>query len=296
MLSGINNTYTPQVNFTSNPLAQHKAAMFQKFFSSNPQFNELKSVLTLNKLPLFKDLCSFEILRFKKQFLGDLFSDGIRVLFSTIEGKKPAGFIYSDGCMKYLNRIAYPNKMDIIHLKPVREGFFETKHSAYILNKEEVFKLIEQNKEIYVNRLGLCPENSNEYTYRILKKALKEGANRNGEKIDDIIGITLGFPKQNSMIFHLEKCAGIDYELRENLPEYKAKLLEFFGDEKFPYKNLSTKKISELRANIENIEEIKPFHNAIYDFIQYIEEPEEIKRITQAAENYVKGFSLDTIT
>ena len=295
MLSSINNTCTPQVNFTSNPLTQHKAAMFQKFFSSNPQFNELKSVLTLNKLPLFKNLCFFDVLRFKKQFLGDLFSDGIRVFFSTIEGKKPAGLICSDGCMRYLNRIAYPSKMDLIHLTPVREGLFEKRYNTYILNKEEVLKLIEQNKEIYVNRLGLSQENSTEYIYRILKRALKEGVNRKGENIDDIVGITLGFPKQNSMIFHLEKCAGIDCELRGNLPEYKAKLLEFFKDEKFPYKNLSTKKISELRASIESIEEIKPFHNAIYDFVQFVDEPKEMKRIIQASENYVKGFSLDTI-
>ena len=268
--------------------------MFQKFFSSNPEFKELKNVLTLNKLPLFKDLCFFDVLRFKKQFLSDLYGDGIRVFFSTIEGKKPAGLIHANCGMRYLNRATYPNKIDFIHLAPVYEGFFDNRYNSYILNREEVFKLIEKNKEVYANRLGLSQENSTEYIYKVLKKALNDGVNRKGEEIDDIVGITLGYPKQNSMIFHLEKCAGIDCELRGNIPEYKAKLLEFFNDEKFPYRNLSDAKIEKLKADIKSIKEIKPFHNAIYDFVQYIDEPQEIKRVTETAENYVRGFRLDT--
>lgn len=295
MLSPVNNTNKNNINFTSNHLSQHRAAMFQKFFSSNPEFKELNSVLKLNKLPLFKDLCFFDVIRFKKYFLKDLYSDGIRVFFSTIEGKKPAGLMSAGDRMKYLNHVIYPNKIDLIHLPSEYNGFFDRTYRAYILNREEVYKVIENNKDIYINRLGLSPENSTEHTYKVLKKALKDGVNRKGEDISDIIGITLGFPPKNSMIFHMEKCAGIDIDTRKNIPEFKAKLLAFFDDKNFPYTNLSEKDLLALRKNIESIKEIKSFHNAIYDFVQYIDEPEAIKNIMQATESYIKGFNLDTI-
>lgn len=295
MLSPVNNTNKNNINFTSNHLSQHRAAMFQKFFSSNPHFQELKSVMKLNKISLFKDLCFYDVIRFKRQFLSDLYGDGIRVFFSTIEGKKPAGLISAGDSMRYLNRAAYPNKIDLIHLPPENNGIFSKIYRTYILNREEVFKVIENNRDIYVNRLGLSPENSTEHIYKVLKKALKDGANRKGEIISDIDGITLGIPTQNSMIFHLEKCAGIDIDTRKNIPEYKAQLLAFFDNEKFPYANLSKKRLSELRKNIENIKEIKPFHNAIYDFVQYIDEPKAVRKIRQATENYVRGFNIDTI-
>lgn len=292
MLSGINNN-TQQINFTSNHIVQLKNAQFDRFFQGNPQFSELRKAKTLNKLPIFECLCFLDVLKFKRQMVRDLFDEGCRAFFPTVLGKKPSAILSAKSDMHYLNKVLYPNKMDIIHLKPQENGFFDKTYNTYILNKDEVMKTIERNREIYTNRLKLHPENSTKYIYKKLKEALKDDTGKYG-RIDDILGITLGYPKENSMIYQLEKSAGINIESRKSVLSYQKKLLDFFKDEKFPYKNLSKQELNELKQHIKKIRKIKHHHNAVYDFVKFVEEPEEMKRITESVNDYVKGFRIDT--
>ena len=287
--SGLKNTTTQPAFRGAEQITRYKQAQFQKFFGSNPNFAKLGDYETLKQLNIFKRFTTWEITRFKDQVIGDMFDQGIRDFFSTINGKKPAARITTDRNMHFMGKIKAPQPMDIIYLNTEYDNLLARKYTMYVFNKEEVMKIIGENKELYTKRLKISPDSTDEKTYEVLKASLKNTANAN----HDLIGITLGYPVKSSLIYNLEKQAKMDYTMRKDVPAYKKKLLNFCKSEKNPYKNMSKNFQAQLVQSIKDINNIESYTNGIYSFIKFVDEPKEIKRINDASASYIRDFHLD---
>lgn len=180
-----------------------------------------------------------------------------------------------------LNKGVYNNHLDFIRTVRNKNGKF----SVNILNRNEVFRVIEQNREVFIKRLGLPINTATENIYKEVCNTLHYNV-IDSQKLD-IMGLTLGYPKYSSMIFNLEHLGGIPSQLRENPLEYKKALLKILNSEKSPYQNLSQTEKDKLLSAINSIEKIEnnPF-GKIYPFVNYTPEPEELQRISQTVENF----------
>lgn len=208
--------------------------------------------------------------------------DNVRIFQPTIGGEKPACILtatFKD--LHFLEKGKYNTDIDFVHLPPHKYSLIRKCRNTYVLNRNEVFKVIDRNKEIYTNRLNLPEDSGIETIYEKLKQSLKLASG-----IYDIEGITLGFPKHNSMIHHLENVAGITLKTRKNPEEFKRIILETLHSADSPYKNLSEKEIKDLEKTIGNIEYIQGTHNLIYDFVKYADEPAEFERIRSSVCDY----------
>lgn len=275
---------TCQLNFSG---------LCNRTFKSNAEFKRLSDANVLSKMPIFKNFSESECLKFINSYMNYFSDDAYRFFFSVVTGKKPAGLISSNNNTNYLNKLSFSRQIDLVNILPGENGNRSLKYNTFVLDKAQVLKIIENNKDIYTTRLCLEKNTNCEEIYKRLKVAIKQN---NMQKINDIIGITLGFPVQNSLIFHLEKSAELDLSLRNNIDLFKIKLLRFFGDARFPYKNLPKEQLDKLRSSICNIKKIETVNNPIYDFVKYVDEPKEISRINQTADSYLKEFSINKIS
>lgn len=207
-----------------------------------------------------------------------------QLIDATIKGFKPACLI--GNCTGQPVKMNVPANCDIVSLqRNLKSGV--TVYNDYILNINKVSEIIKNNYKLFIKRLGLSPESSVETIYNTMKEIL--GKMLGGSmKFPDLEGILLGFPKQNSMIYALEKFAGLGSEQRNN-PLFKEKLLEAMQKEDSPYANMDKEECEALEQAIQNINKIQEFNNPLYYFIQYVKEPAEIKRIQQSAAGYEKS-------
>ncbi len=115
---------------------------------------------------------------------------------------------------------------------------YNTIDAMVLVNKKMVRNLIEENTEIYQKRLGLDEKSSVDEIYESLIDDLKNG--KGGFK-QDLMGLTLGFGRDNAMIFELENLIPMErpHLLRGDLPAYKQAIKEALYSEDSPYKDFS---------------------------------------------------------
>lgn len=205
--------------------------------------------------------------------------------YQTLFGTKPSCFISGTKNLGFLKKISLENKnLEAINYK--RHGF----QHAIILNKESVNKIINENKDIFTDRLKL-PENTPVGNiYSKLKTALKQS------DYDELLGITLGFPRKDSIIFGLEqgvkKTKNIDpVELRKDVPKFKEEILEFLDSKDCPYKDSRLKE--EIKEIINNISDIKPCNKKYYKYIKYTNDSDVV--IDKSIKDFEENFTYDKL-
>ena len=268
-----------------------------KYLSPDYNFEILRSIELRNfkKIKFFKNLSEEEI---------ELLNNALRcgeepVFFATMTGKKPACLIGRDNVnlnfLKKLNQNGSFNKdFDIHLLEP--EG---NSPLVYIFNRKKTLEIIQSNKNLYISRLGLPKETPVDEIYR----KLIDGGNQyldctHKGKFNDLVGVTLGFPKMSSMMFQLEKSCIKDnmYTIRHKKDLYKKLLLEILNSDKSPYKNLPKDEFNMLKNAIENYKNKRSsLKSKIYQFVELTDEPQEIQRIKNEINTFNQEFSLDLL-
>ena len=216
--------------------------------------------------------------------------DNIRLFQSTMEGKKPACILAGiDGDLHFLDKGDFDSAIEFAHTQFKTWGKRSKIMNTYMFNKNEVLKIIEKNKEIYTKRLGMAKDCKSEEIYERLKHLFSVEKHECGA-FSDIEGLTLGFPKHNTMIFQLENTGDL-FKLRKNPQEYKKQILDVLHSERSPYKDLSHHEVESLERTINSITDIGGFHNIMYDFIKFADEPAEFERIKKTTQQYLGTLS-----
>ncbi len=166
----------------------------------------------------------------------------------------------------------------------------------YLLNKKDVQEIIKNNKELYAVRLGIDKNSSVDEIYK--KLISQDSPLSQSGRCDDILGLTLGYPRYSTMIYQLKEYANIEpEEFKTNLEETKEKLKQALYAEDSPYKNMSDKFKQKLAAQIDKIDgynfsnktlSVKNFEDprAIYPFATFLNEPAEIARIQKGIDHF----------
>ena len=255
------------------PLAETTTTEAEVKFDKSKN-NKLKFILEpilVEKVPFEKELEKFigkfdELYYEKFPELCDILRTNPHATL-TLLGKKPVSIIYAD-FLKNIKNINLPEYIDII--PSVRNNYF-------ILNKKASIKTINDNLDFFVKRLNLPSDTSAKKVYEIIVKNISENHNFTKGK-DDILGILLGFPKINSMIFKLEKDMYAEGNIPESLPRnidlradtenFKKCIINFLHSEKSPYNNMGYKFKNDLEKIIRNIKKIGAYrpNNEDYGF------------------------------
>ena len=199
----------------------------------------------LDKIELTKDLDERE----KQEFLKNIEPDRSSFITFAMDAK-PSILI----CGK--NEFLKPNEnYDILRrtitvtLKGNKTAKFD---NTIILNKELTKKTIEENKELYIKRMGL---NEDADTDEIYNELIGENSPLKENEKHDIIGITLGFSPVNSIIYQLDQNIPQSIEKRKDLNTYKKSLLNELLSDNSPYKDFDNdfkKNIATLIRDIGN--------------------------------------------
>lgn len=199
------------------------------------------------------------------------------VLFAT--GNKPSVSI-AGNISKNLSR---QKGVDVV--KYNHDLYGEHVKLTVLMNPKRVKAVIFENLELYQKRLNLGKNSSVDEIYDFFKKdsnicklSLTHG---------DIFGLTLGFPKINSLFFQLKTVAG-------SLDGIKPLILS----KKCPYKNISGNLQKELLGKTDKIVKktaseyfnLKE-HEAAYMFNAYVEEPESFGKILDEIRCCIKALS-----
>ena len=219
---------------------------------NNALFNEVEGVIDnvmvgkLKGLKLLKNFSPEE----QKAFIEGIDSEDEAIQFlMTAVGEKPSCWITCDKSVD----ISKLNNGDFDVVWEAIQFELDGKEcgNMFVFNKKEVAKLIEENYEIYQKRLGLPEGISVSYIYKELVDKLRN----NSVEVHDLMGITLGFGRENSLIFTLE-----DYiqdfhpDMRKDLKSYKTALIEALYSENSPYRDFDDAFKAGL---VENINAIK---------------------------------------
>ena len=267
--------------------------------AKNPKLLEAIQSDNFNRVALLKGLSSEEIAILQKSMR----CSDARCFFPTLTGHKPACIIGMGEDLSFLSRIKTKNplgsKFDFVHLK-------ELNNQTFVLNKEKVLEVISRNKDLYTARLGLSNNSSVDDIYNFMLQYKNQVFNcTQTGKFNDIVGITLGFPKQSSMMFQLERLCdlsnlkNIKYtdELRKKPSLYKKIMLETLNKNKELYKNLSVDEYNGLVRAIESYRPIKTkgIADRYYQYAKLADEPAEFARINNSIDDFIKDFSVEKL-
>ena len=252
---------------------------------------------------LFKDFKICENLNQseKRAFFGIAGGENNYELYNVLMGKRAVGEICNFEAidLAFLNKLKLPKGIEILPCFPC-EGFgINHEYCISFVNKPELFKIFEKNKEVFTKRFGLDVRADNETIYTRIKDELRfkdvfVNNIPNNKLKHDLYGMCMGFPKYNTMIFQLERTGEIPIELRQNPIEYKKQLLNVLHGENSPYKNLSKKELHELEKAINNIKTPNFSERSPYErYIEITCEKDEFKRIETAAQEFNEIFSID---
>ena len=164
---------------------------------------------------------------------------------ATLSGHKPAwycdhGFYGKIDFSKIKLNPKIADKFDVVNLS---EG------QLYFLNKKEVLKIIEENRDVYCAAQGLEQTADVEIIYQTLLRNLEKGNTGHA-----LFGMTLGFPRHSSMVFEMEQILkGSETNLRDNIPLFKEKLLELLHNDKSPFAGYPKETIEMLEKHIINM-------------------------------------------
>ena len=254
----------------------------------DPKLLEAISPKNYTRLSVLKDLSPDEIKILYKSSYNDA-----SCFFPTLTGHKPACILGDGQDLSFLTKIkdnaAWGDKLDIVHLAKT--------NTTYILNKEKVLEVIQRNKDFYICRLGLPKESPLEdiYSYMLQHKDKVFNCCCEGN-YQDIVGITLGFPRMSSILFQLEHLTGSNsmFLLREDPAQYRKVLLSVLNNNKELYENLSPNEYNEIVQAIRNYVPIKTktLANKYYQYVKLANEPEEFARIEQSIADFINTFSV----
>ena len=267
--------------------------------AKNPKLLEAIQPDNFNRVALLKGLSPEEIATLQRS----LYSGDASCFFPTLTGHKPACIIGMGEDLSFLSRIKTKNPLgsqfDFVHLK-------ELGNQTFVLNKEKILEVISRNKDFYTARLGLANNSSIDDIYNFMLQHKNQVFNCTlTSKFSDLVGITLGFPKQSSMMFQLEQLCdlsnlkNIKYidELRKEPSLYKKIMLETLNKNKELYKNLSVDEYNGLVRAIENYKPIKTkdIADRYYRYVKLADEPAEFARINNSVDDFIKDFSIEKL-
>lgn len=272
------------INFTSkiSPLANPvtKLLPIDTFQSQQAEYfykyKECFQWENFSRIKLFDKFNSLEKKIFKTEVLLNMDQ-----FFATALGYKPA---FLSPQLHYVKKLTpLTNQLlDIVSYKS------DKNKCVIMFNRNSVKELIGENKNIYIQLLNLDNKSSVDEIYNTLIHCQDLLAK------EDLLGITLGFPIEDSLIFKLDNTLlnkGIDtIELRKNIEQYKKTLLEFLHSEQCPYQNDSL--IKEIENSILKIQNIKP---QVKLYLKYISFLDTDSQQTKNIDKYLQEFSIDKL-
>lgn len=259
---------------------------FAKFFYGNEEVIKALDKSNFNKIKIFEDLSSRE----KNLVRKELVRSEAPEFFATLAGYKPATLASNvNGLSKIKNNTKFNEIYDVVDVG---------KDLTYFINKKQLKEIIANNKDIYTLRMNLNKKTSVEEIYDTLIKDGDKYLNSfYGGKNTDLVGITLGFPRLNSLIFNLEGKvgkSGVDtLKLREQPEMFKTKLLDVLNSPNSPYKNLDKSAKDELKKAIMSYQKSEGVDFKNYKFIKFVDEPKEFERISKNVEAFNKNFRIN---
>ena len=151
---------------------------------------------------------------------------------------------------------------------------------SFLLNRNLVKNVIKENFDIYQKRLKLDKNASIDEVYNVLID--KNTLSWCQAEAPDIHGLTLGFPRDSSLIFTLNN--GKDNQIFKNQELIKGTLKQALFSENSPYKDFDNKFKEHL---LTQIDKINPSHSGeklntgadAYAFKAFVEEPEAFSKI-----------------
>lgn len=153
----------------------------------------------------------------------------------------------------------------------------------FVINKKAALENIHRNKDFYIQRFNLTKTTSDEDIYKILIGENSPLKTRNNN--DDIIGMIMGFPRKNNLIFQIERSAGIHYTLRSNPKKYKEALLKELQSPDYAYAKFDDNLKNEVEKAVNSISSIKSAKELglpdQYVFINFVDDVSEIARINK---------------
>lgn len=160
--------------------------------------------------------------------------------------------------------------------------------NAFLLNPSEVKKVIDANYELYSNRMGMEGASIDDIYAKLISE---DSPLKLEEEYPDLIGLTLGFPPANTLIYNLEnqlKGFKLSDRFKEDISEYKELLKAALYSESSPYANMSDEFKADLATTIDSMKKVVRSGEALYGddktrspyyFINYVDEVDEINRI-----------------
>ncbi|MBQ4113820.1 hypothetical protein IJD34_00280 [bacterium] len=223
------------------------------------------------------------------------------IFLGTLSGDKPMSMLsavkkiddINGSPLEVLKKLDLGDDIVFVKANHWNDGCSYKFFNDYIINKKNLFNVIKNNKKLYISQLNLKKNASIKDIY----KALVDFSKKNNGLPDDLLGVSLGFPKYDSMIFNLESFVS----KRDRLaPDYIEKLLATFKREDFPYKNLDKKTLKTLENYIKNINQKKfenirttgSYYDGLYEFINFCDDTKELERIAKATTNFKETFGL----
>ena len=162
--------------------------------------------------------------------------------------------------------------------------------SVLIFNKKEMLKTIEKYKSFYTKRLRL---NESTQCEQIYKTFASDYCLKNLIDVQDLIGISFGYPFLNAVIFQLETDSGMQNKditkERKNIKEYKKQLIDTLYAKNSRYALLGDEfkdKVAKAINSISSVNSSRNYGYPIgYTFIKTVEEPAEEHRIAENIRN-----------
>lgn len=268
----------------SGALCVHKkiSANQMRNFGYSKNVQEALEYKNFSKIKYFKELNFFQRIKSLHKLKS---SSSASEFFATLNGNKPACFLgIDDGVAHLKNNKVFLAEFDIINHNK----------DCFILNKKKLKEFISNNKDIYISRLGM---KNNATVDEIYNNLLKSSAFARNGRMQDILGITLGFPKYSSMMFNLESLANLSFQDRNNVSRYKESLLKVLRAENSPYKNLNKSEFEKLEKCIEGYAgKNTSFNKGCYNFVNLADDASEMARVENDISKFLRDFSVKNIT
>ena len=151
-----------------------------------------------------------------------------------------------------------------------------------VINKKAAFENIQRNKDFYTQRLNLPKTASDDEIYKILTGGNSPYKDRNNT---DFIGMMLGFPRKDNLIFQLEGDAGSNIALRKNPEKMKEVLLKELHSPNCVYAKFDDAFKKELEDAINSITSVKSSRDLGlpdgYVFTNFVDDTSELVRINK---------------